>query len=115
MDPGRRYTGNARVLDVPRLGNLPGREGARPARLRSFTPGKALRRLGGVKGGACAIASATPSAPLMPLGRCRTIPGTCEGTEVPAVTADGGCVRGVLCPFRSSSRIRCGGAPARGR
>jgi hypothetical protein len=32
---------------------------------------------------ACAIASATPSAPLMPPGRRRTIPGTCEGTETP--------------------------------
>jgi hypothetical protein len=32
---------------------------------------------------ACAIASATPSAPLTPPGRRRTIPGTCEGTETP--------------------------------
>jgi hypothetical protein len=38
-----------------------------------------LRRLTGVKGGACAIALATP---LTPVSRRRMIPGTIEGTEI---------------------------------
>jgi hypothetical protein len=82
--------------------------GARPARRRSFTPGKPLRRRGGVTGGACAIASATPSAPLMPPGRRRTIPGTCEGTETPRLaTRDVDCVREVAArhPFLAASVV----------
>jgi hypothetical protein len=65
--------------------------GARPAHRRSLTPGKPLRRLGGVTGGACAIASATPSA-RAPIGSVVVgPPGPCDRNHDTARGPGGPC------------------------